>query len=89
MHDVIICVYVFQGMHDVIAVSKTKAEMVMETLEELVLGHIVSGSLTSSVLEDEQLLQTANDKESSIRINYFNRAEQVFIEINFLNMAWF
>jgi len=64
------------GMHDVIAVSKTKAEMVMETLEELVLGHIVSGSLTSSVLEDEQLLQTANDKESSIRINYFNRAEQ-------------
>lgn len=62
-----------------ISVSGSIAERAVEDLQDAILGHMVAGTETSSMLEDEQILETGNPEGSIIRINYFSNPRQVMM----------
>ena len=60
-----------------ISVSESATQRVVDSLQDAILSHVVPGLMTSSQLEDEQVLETEGVEGSSIRINYFSVPEQV------------
>ncbi|NP_001191507.1 fasciclin-like protein precursor [Aplysia californica] len=70
---------VLRDMPNVISVSEDAAEKAVEDLQDAILGHMVAGSVSSSQLEDEQVVETGHPEGSTIRINYFSQPEQVMM----------
>lgn len=62
-----------KDMPSVIEVTEDAAERAMESLQDAILGHMIPGSVTSSNMEDEEVLETGHAEGATIRINYFNQ----------------
>lgn len=63
----------FQDMGSVIRISPPISTV--SDASDLVLSHVTGGILTTTTLEDEQTITSANSKSSTIRINFYDMVD--------------
>lgn len=65
----------FQDMGSVIRISPPISTVIVSDASDLVLSHVTGGILTTTTLEDEQTITSANSKSSTIRINFYDMVD--------------
>ena len=63
-------------MNSVIRISPPISTLIVNDASDLVLGHVTGGILSTSRLQDEQIITTANSKSSTVRINFYDKADK-------------
>ena len=62
-------------MNSVIRISPPISTLIVNDASDLVLGHVTGGILSTSRLQDEQIITTANSKSSTVRVNFYDKAD--------------
>lgn len=66
-----------QDMGSVVVVSRPLTELLVADLQNLLLGHLSFDTLTTSKINDEQLVETGSPFKSKIRINFYGNSEKL------------
>ncbi|KAJ8305767.1 hypothetical protein KUTeg_016312 [Tegillarca granosa] len=66
-----------QDMGSVVVVSKPLTTLLVSDLQNLLLGHLSFDTLTTSKLNDEQLVETGSPFKSKIRVNFYGNSEKL------------
>ncbi|CAG5136676.1 unnamed protein product [Candidula unifasciata] len=62
---------------NVLTLSEPAVDKALRILRNALLSHVIPGTVKSSQMEDEQVLETGNSEDTTIRINYFSRPEKL------------
>lgn len=69
-------------MGSVIRISPPISTVIVSDASDLVLSHVTGGILTTTTLEDEQTITSANSKSSTIRINFYDMVDNGVMTAN-------
>lgn len=71
------------------SLSEPAMDKAVRILRNALLSHVIPGTVRSSQMEDEQVLETGNEEDTTIRINYFSRPEKVNAWLFFCQIVHF
>lgn len=73
---------ILSDMNSVIRISPSESTLLVSDASDLVLGHVAGGILTTTRLEDEQTITSANSKSSTIRVNFYDMVDDGIMTAN-------
>ncbi|XP_061191377.1 transforming growth factor-beta-induced protein ig-h3-like [Saccostrea echinata] len=73
---------ILSDMNSVIRISPPVSTLLVSDASDLVLGHVTGGILTTTRLEDEQTITSANSKSSTIRVNFYDMVNDGIMTAN-------
>lgn len=69
----------YQDMGSVLMVSKPMMDQLTQNVADVLLGHMTTDAITTTSLQDEQLIETLSPYKSKIRINFYDVQTKVGI----------